>query len=391
MTFNIEKIREDTPGVRGMVHFNNAGASLSPKVVVEGVIEHLNLEAQIGGYEAAARKREQIDYFYDAAALFLNASVEEIAFAENATRGWDMVFYAIPFKKGDRILTCVSEYASNYIAYLQVAQQKGVIIEVIPNDSYGQIDVEALGKMVDERVKLISITHVPTNGGLINPAKEIGKIAREANVLYLLDACQSVGQMPIDVKEIGCDMLNATGRKYLRGPRGTGLLYVKNSIIEHLTPPFLDLHAAEWTAKDKFLIRKDAKRFENWERYIAGQIGLGVAIGYASELGIEKIWERIRDLSSALRSELKRIKNICVNDLGEEQCGIVSFSVRNGNLEGIQKRLHEQKINISVSEKRYTLLDMEARHLDQVLRASVHYYNTEEEIGIFIQALKMLV
>lgn len=390
MSIDIQKVRADTPAVKDILHFNNAGASFSPKPVLEGVIEHLKLEACIGGYEAAAKKEDQINHFYDAAASLLNADSDEIAFAENATRAWDMAFYAIPFQKGDRILTCVSEYASNYIAYLQVAQQRGVIIEVIPNDVSGQIDIDKLKGMINKDVKLISITHVPTNGGLINPAKEVGEVAREAKVLYLLDACQSVGQMPIDVREIGCDMLTVTGRKFLRAPRGTGLLYVNKNVIESLIPPFLDLHAAEWIAKDKYLIRKDAKRFENWERYVAGQIGMGIAIDYLLELGIGSVWSRIQSLSTLLRSELKQLGNIRLNDLGQNQCGIVSFSMEGKSPEHVQKRLLDQKINISVSNKQYTLLDMEARKLDQVLRASVHYYNTEEEVGRFVDAVKKL-
>lgn len=387
---DIANVRRETPAVKDILHFNNAGSSLPPQRVLQSVIDHLTLEAQIGGYEAASVKEKEIDRFYGAAAELINASVDEVAYAENATRAWDMAFYAIPFKKGDRLLTCVSEYASNYIAYLQVAEQKGVKIEVIPNDSFGQIDVGALEHMIDERVRLISITHVPTNGGLINPAGEVGKVAKKANILYLLDACQSVGQMPIDVQAIGCDILAVTGRKFLRGPRGTGLLYVNKKVLESLVPPFLDLYAAEWITKDRFSIRKDAKRFENWERYVAGQIGLATAMDYLLELGIETIWRRIQSLATLLRLELKQLGGVCLHDLGQHQCGIVSFSIEGKDPMDIKKQLSEKKINISVSSKAYTLLDMESRHLDYILRASVHYYNTEEEVGRFIQALKDL-
>jgi cysteine desulfurase / selenocysteine lyase len=387
MAIDVQRARQETPGCENVLHFNNAGAALMPQPVLHATIAHLQLEALIGGYEAAAQAHDAVEHAYDATAALLGCQRDEIAMVENATRAWDMAFYAVPLGPGDRILTAVAEYASNYIAFLQVAQKMGAVVEVIPNDASGQLSVEALRRAIDERVKLIAITHVPTNGGLINPAAAVGQVARQAGVWYLLDACQSIGQLPIDVEAIGCDMLSATGRKYLRGPRGTGFLYVRRGILEHLEPPFLDLHAAQWVARDRFEMRPDARRFENWETYYAGKIGLGVAIDYALQWGLEAIWARIRRLADELRLQLSSIPGVTVRDEGVERCGIVSFTVARTDADEVQRLLAKRRINVSVSRLSSTRLDMEARGLPDLVRASVHYYNTEEEIARFCTAL----
>jgi selenocysteine lyase/cysteine desulfurase len=362
-----------------------------PRPVLEATIAHLQLEAQIGGYEAAERANDAIEHVYDAAAALIGCSRDEIAIIENATRAWDMAFYSIPFKPGDRILTAMAEYASNYIAFLQVTRKTGTTVEIIPNDAHGQISLEALRRAIDDRVKLIAITHVPTNGGLVNPVVEVGKVAREHGILYLLDACQSVGQMPIDVNQIGCDMLSATGRKYLRGPRGTGFLFVRKSILEHLEPPMLDLHAAEWVANDRYEIRPDARRFENWETNYAGKIGLGVAIDYALQWDVNITWRRIKSLAYKLRTQLSPLPGVIVRDRGVTQCGIVTFSVEDKSPDEIVSTLSKDNINVSVTRRSSTLLDMDARGLDSLVRASVHYYNSEEEVEQFCRTVEALL
>lgn len=387
INFDLDRARRETPGCENVLHLNNAGASLMAQPVLDAVVNHLQLEAAIGGYEAKNRELEAVDHVYDAAARLLNCASDEIAFIENATRAWDMAFYAIPFKAGDRILTARAEYSSNYIAYLQVTQRTGAVVEAIPNDEHGQLSVAALRDMIDERVKLISITHVPTQGGLVNPAIEVGAVAREAGILYLLDACQSVGQMPIDVKQIGCDMLSATGRKFLRGPRGTGLLYVKRELIEQLEPPFLDLHAATWVADNRYEIRNDARRFENWEMYYAGKVGLGVAIDYALRWGVQATWPRIKKLAQQLRSQLSALGFVTIHDLGVERCGIVTFNIDGIVADEVQRKLLEMGINVSVSSEESGRLDLAERKIPQLVRASVHYYNSEQEIERFCDAV----
>ena len=388
---DIARARAETPGAANVLHFNNAGSSLMPRPVLDATVSYLNLEAQIGGYEAADQQEAQIERFYSAAAELLNCDPDEIAFIENATRAWDMAFYAIPFQLGDRILTARAEYASNVIAFLQMAEQRGVSVEVIPSEETGELSVSALREMMDEHVKLIAMTHVPTNGGLVNPAAEVGQVAQEAGVLYLLDACQSVGQMPVDVQAIGCDMLSTTGRKYLRGPRGTGFLYVRREVIPVLEPPMLDLHAAQWTAPDQFITRDDARRFENWETNYAGKVGLTTALEYAMGWGLDAIYARVRELASSLRACLRDIPGVTVTDIGTEQCGIVTFMVAGHPASDIQQTLSRQAIHVTTSSTSSTRFDMEARGLTLIVRASVHYYNDEAEIARFCAAIREIV
>lgn len=391
MAFDIEQARQETPGCTEVLHFNNAGASLMPQPVLDATINYLQLEAQTGGYEAHKSRKAQINHTYDAAAALIGCTRDEIALMENATRAWDMAFYSIPFQPGDRVLTAMAEYASNYIAYLQIARRTGVIIEPIPDDAYGQVSLAALRNAIDKRVKLISITHIPTSGGLVNPVAEIGKIAREAGILYIVDACQSVGQMPIDVNQIGCDILSTTGRKYLRGPRGTGFLYVRHEALERLDPVFLDLHAAQWVERDRYEIAPGVQRFETWEKNFAGIVGLGAAIDYAQHWGMENIWHRIKTLSYQLRTRLSPLPGVIVHDRGVTQCGIVTFTVEGLDSAEIQQRLAQQQINVSVTERSSTLLDLSARNLDKMIRASVHYYNTEEEIERFCTEIEKML
>ncbi len=392
MAFDLECAREDTPGCSNVLHFNNAGASLMPRPVFDSVIDYLELESRTGGYEAAELSKDKLASVYDSAATLINCRPDEIAIMENATRAWDMAFYSIRFKPGDIILTAVAEYASNFIAYLQVARRTGAEIQVIENDEYGALSIEDLRNSINDRVKLIALTHVPTNGGLVNPAEEVGKIARDAGILYLLDACQSVGQMPMDVQRIGCHMLSATGRKFLRGPRGTGFLYVSGDVVNDLEPPVLDLHSAEWVEKGKYEISKDASRFETWEGNYAGKMGLGTAIDYALKWDIEVTWPRICRLAEELRGRLKDLSGVTVQDLGRQKCGIVTFTVDGKKPMEVKKLLSEKKINVTVAPKNYTLLDMEERGFyEGLVRASVHYYNSEEEIDRFCRVLETMI
>ncbi|MEU0469602.1 aminotransferase class V-fold PLP-dependent enzyme [Amycolatopsis sp. NPDC006131] len=390
-TFDVDTARKETPGCDTVIHLNNAGASLMPQPVLDSVVGHLQLEARIGGYEAAAAASDVVEGVYSSAARLLGCSTAEIAVVDSATRAWDLAFYAIPFGRGDRILTSEAEYASNFIAYLQVAERSGVRIDVVPNDESGQLSVDRLREMIDDRVRLVSLTHVPTNGGLVNPAAEVGRVTRAAGIPFLLDACQSAGQLPLDVEAIGCDMLSLTGRKYLRGPRGTGLLYVRRELLPELRPPMLDLHAATWVSRDGYRMRDDARRFESWECNYAAKIGLGTAIDYALGWGIEPIRDRVGGLAEDLRGRLEELPGVRVRDTGLQRCGIVSCTVDGMPGDAVKAAMAERGINVSVSRAPSTRWDMEARGLPEVVRVSVHYYNTVDEIETFCLALEVAI
>jgi selenocysteine lyase/cysteine desulfurase len=384
---DVARARRETPGAKARLHFNNAGASLMPQVVLDTLVGHLEREAMIGGYEASAEAAPRLEAMYGSLARLINARPDEIAFIENATRAWDMAFYAVDFTPGDRILTAQSEYGSNVIAYLQMARRKGVVIDIVPNDETGQLSVQALESMIDERVRLISVTHAPTQGGLINPAAAIGAIARAHGIPFLLDACQSVGQIPIDVAAIGCDMLSATGRKFLRGPRGTGFLYVRREWIGRLDPPFLDGHAAAWTSPDTYEVRPDARRFENWESYVAGRLGLGAAADYAMSWGIEAISARSLGLAARLREALGAVSGVEVHDQGLHKSAIVTFTKAGVGAEVIKAKLKDGGVNVSVTERAWAQWDFGQRGIAEVVRASPHYFNADEDIERFAAAI----
>jgi selenocysteine lyase/cysteine desulfurase len=389
-TIDIARLRADTPTCEQQVYFNNAGSSLMPNPVYQAVLDHLALEQRVGGYAAEDDAETVLEDFYDAFATLLNCDRSEIAYVENATRAWDMAFYSLPLKEGDRILTAEAEYVSNFLAFLHQARRRGLEVDVVPSDASGQLDVEAMERLITPRTKLIAMTHVPTQGGLVNPAEDVGRIARRHGITYLLDACQSVGQMPLDIQKIGCQLLSGTGRKFLRGPRGTGFLYVSKVILEQLDPPFIDLHAATWTDARTFEIRPDARRFENWESFVAGRVGLRAAVRYALDVGLDQIRARVNMLAGRLRASLAELPGVTVRDLGRVRSGIVTFTMEGEAPREIQARLRAANIAVSVSSKTSAQLDFGRRGLSQVVRSSVHYFNTEQEIERFCRALSQV-
>lgn len=386
----VSRLRAETPGCAEVLHFNNAGAGLMSAGVLQAQQDYLDREATIGGYEAAAEAAAPLAAVYGTLARLVGGHPGEIALVESATRAWQLAFYAHRFQPGDTILTSVAEYGSNFIAYLQVARRTGAIVEVVPDDAHGQLDVGALQERINDRVKLVSVTHIPTNGGLVNPAAAIGAVTRAAGVPFLLDACQSVGQMPVDVNHIGCDMLSATGRKYLRGPRGTGFLWIRRALLDTLEPPLIDAAGATWSSQDSYTLADNATRFECWEHAPGARLGLAVAAEEAMATGLDRIYARIQLLADALRARLSDLPAVTVHDKGREQCGIVTFSVDGWAPADVRATLREQQINVWITSHAMTRLDMDARGIDVMVRASVHAYNTEDEIDRFCEAIAAL-
>jgi selenocysteine lyase/cysteine desulfurase len=386
-----QRVRDDTPGVgAGAVFLDSAGSSLSPRVVTETVIAHLRREAEIGGYRAANERLADLAGVKDAIATLLNTTPDTIALNDSATRGWSDFFYAVPLHPGDRILLSGADYASNAIAALQRARATGARVEQIPSDDAGRIDLDALAAMMDDRVRLVSLLHVPTNGGLVNPVAAAARIAREAGAFVLLDACQSAGQLPLDVVELGVDALSATGRKWLRGPRGTGFLYLRPELAAAMEPGRLDLHSAQWTGPQEYRMAPDASRFEFWEHDVAARLGLGAAVRYLLELGPEEVYAAVAERAEYLRGALGDLPAVTVRDLGVEHSGIVSFTVAGTAPMEVRDRLLGKDITVTVSHRGSTLLDMSARGLDSVVRASPHCFVGYDELDRFVGAVSAL-
>ncbi|WUR79614.1 aminotransferase class V-fold PLP-dependent enzyme [Streptomyces phaeochromogenes] len=387
---DIEEIRRETPGTANRVHLNNAGAALLSRRTLRTMTAHLELEAAIGGYEAADRERDRIDATYANIARLVGGTPDEVALFDNSTHAWNAAFYSMTFAPGDRILTGRAEYGSNVLAYLQIARRTGAEVVVVPNDESGQLDTAALAELIDDRTRLVGVSHVPTSGGLVNPAAEIGRVCRAAGVPFLLDATQSVGQFPVDVAELGCDMLTATGRKFLRGPRGTGFLWVRREALDHLEPYVSEIASATWDGKRGFTWRDGARRFETWEVSYANALGLSAAVEQALEIGMEDIGRRAVGLGELLRDRLDALPGVTTYDLGRQRCAIVTAKVDGVSTEDVAAALRGRGVNVTTTVAAHTQFDTEDRGVHPLVRLSPHYYNTEAELDSAVEVFAEL-
>lgn len=391
---NLQQLRNDTPGVQHRIHLNNAGAALPPKPVLEAAQLHLKLEAEIGGYEAAALAREDSIGFYESVGQLLRAQPGHIAWSCSATAAYNTALSAIPFEAGDTIVTTDDDYVSNQIAFLQLAKLHGLNICRARTLPTGGADPGHLRQLIRKhQPKLVAVTHVPTNSGLVQEVRGIGEHCRAQGGYYLVDACQSAGQLPLNVQELHCDFLSATFRKFLRGPRGAGFLYVSQRVLdEGLEPQFMDLHSATWASPDTYRPKDSALRFETWERSYALVRAARAATNYALGLGIDEIAGRVDHLARYLRQRLSEIDGVRVLDQGQQLCGIVSISVEGWAANAITPALQSRKVNASVSVRQGgAVIDLGKKGVDWVLRLSPHYYNTEEELAAAAAVLEELL
>ncbi|KPA92671.1 aminotransferase class V-fold PLP-dependent enzyme [Pseudomonas sp. RHF3.3-3] len=387
----IAHLRAATPGCSRVIHFNHAGASLPSQATLEAMTAQLRLEAGIGPMEAGPQGARLEEEARQAAAELLNTSVQSIAFASSGSAAWGQAFAALgPWRAGDRILVGRHEWAGN-LACMAEAVKAGARLEVIPCDETGAVSVSSLEQMIDARVRLIALTWLPANGGLINPAEAIGQVARRHGIAYFIDAGQALGQLPCDVQALACDVLKGAARKFLRGPRGTALLYVREGFLEQLTPRYLDVSSAPWDDHG-FTLRNDARRFETSERSLVLMAGLANALKEANQLGIARIRGRIQRLATGLREALRKIPGLELHDLGlpGQQSGLIAFTLEGWDALALKQRLAESAINIGANGTAYTPLDMQARELPAIARVAVSYLNTEQEIGLLLEALGQL-
>lgn len=387
---DVQHLRDETPGCQsGIVHFNHAGASLPSQATLDAIIEQLQREARDGPMEAGEHGAVLAEKARRAAAQLLNAPASSIAFASSGSTAWSMAFQALgPWQPGDRILVGRHEWGGN-LASMELAVQAGARVEVIPCDDSGAACPLALQAMIDARVKLIDLTWLPANGGLINPAQAIGEVARRHAIPYFIDAGQAVGQVPVDVQALHCDVLKSAGRKHLRGPRGTALLYVRGDFLERLSPAQRDVFSAPWTNQG-FDLRNDARRFETSETSFALLAGLGNALQEMNRLGIERAWERVSRTSERIREALRGMAGVTLHDLGTRQSGLIAFNLAGWDAFELKRRLGLKRINIGANGVAYTPLDMQARGLESVARVSVSPLNNDHDIELLLAALREL-
>ena len=384
--------RADTPGAAARIHLNNAGAALPPRPVLAAVLAHLEAEAELGGYEAAEAAADLVARAYASVGRLLGTPPERIALAQSSTVAFAQALAAFDLGAGDLVLTSQADYASNQIMYLSLARRRGVELARAADLPEGGIDPDDVRRLVARRrPALVALTWIPTNSGMVQDVEAVGAVCREAGVPFLVDACQAVGQLPIDVERIGCDYLAATARKFLRGPRGIGFLYVAERATRRGDYPLLvDMRGATWTEADAFALAEGARRFETWEMSPALVLGLGAAADYALEVGIANARDRAWRLAEHARERLATVPGARVLDRGRARSAIATAAFDGHEGAALKLALRARGINTSSPDRADAVIDMDRKGVRSGLRVSPHYYNTDEEVDGAVEAIREL-
>lgn len=375
-----------------MKHYlNNAGAALMSEKTYNIIMSHMKLEMELGAYQAAQSVKSEIEQFYLNAAKLINAnSVDEIAFMDSASRGWNMAIYGLRMSAKDTIITLSSEFGTNLITIFDKAKKANANVKILNCDINGDFSLNELEECLKKGAKFIAISHVVAHGSIINPVEEIGKLAKQYGCTYIVDGCQAVGQIPVNIDMLNCDAYITTGRKWLRGPRGTGFLYI-NKMAEIDTTQ-LDLASADLIF-DKDLnisdiqIRNDAKRFELWERSIANVLGLSNAI--QESFFHDSMLNNMRNHVNLIRSEIIDNRNFTLIGKEKSESLIIGFYLNNPEKESIVERsFKDVDISISTMHDWDCPLHFPKNGATKIFRIAPHYYTDEDTIQLTCKAIE---
>ncbi len=384
------KVRRDTPGLSSRIHLDNCGSSLMPRPVVDIMSSYLESEIRLGGYVAQEQQSKKLAAVYQSLATLFGGAPADYALTSGAVDAWSKAFYSIPLTSADNIVTVYNEYCSNYVACLQRAKREGVEIRIARSAKDGSLDLDHLSELVDENTKIVSITHVASSSGQVVDLTAIKPIVKKYGAYYLLDACQSVGQLPVNFVEIGCDIATATSRKFLRGPRGIGFLYINKHSRQRLEPAMLTNQSAAWTGDGEYKLVDDASMFEMWERSCLNQLGFGAALEYLRAIGLEKATAQTQYVAHGLRSAVYSLKGVEATCQEDASAAIITFNKNGWSALDVRTELEKLGIAVQVSTVFHTRLDLGARGIDSAVRVSPHYYNDQSEFDRFLNAVDEL-
>jgi len=388
---SVEEVRKDIPFLKtGIIYLDNTATTPTPKPVIDAMLEYFNeYNANVGRgvHRATMRATEVFEAVRKKIANVINCDGDEIAYTKNATESINIVAQGLGLKSGDKVVTTVLEHHSNILPW-QRLQERGVKLEVIGATNDCLLRPEDFEAAIDKSTRLIATHQVSNSVGSIQPVEEIGKVAKENDVLFLLDAAQSVGHMPVDVRKIGCDFLAAPGHKGLLGPQGTGFLYFRKELGKELKPLLVGGGMVEEVGKDRVEFSKPPQIFDGGTPNIPGIIGLGRACDYVLDIGIERIEKRERELTESMM-KIAKIGNVSVygpTDLNKRG-GVVSFNVKGLGHHDVASMLDElEKIAVR-SGHHCAQPTMKHLGVEGTVRASVHYYNLPDEVAKLVETV----